>query len=56
VKIRGLSLREIVDILSDPVVQKTLFLSQGHIDVFCPAEVDTSKVEEEDTNNITGTA
>lgn len=36
---------------------KKLFISEGHIDVVCPAEVDTSTVEEEeDANNVTGTA
>jgi len=54
VKIRGLTLREIAGILCDPVVQETVFVSQGHIEVVCPAEVGTSTVEEEDRNNITG--
>jgi len=42
VQIRGLRLREIVDILCYPVVQETVFVSQGHNDVIvCPEEVDT---------------
>ena len=53
-KIRGLMLREIVDSLCDPVIQKTVFVSQGHTDVACAAEVDTSTYEEGDTNNVTG--
>jgi len=55
VKIRGLTLREIVDILCDPVFQETRFVIQGHVDVACPAEFDTSTDEEEDPNNVTGT-
>jgi hypothetical protein len=44
-----------VDILCDAVVQETIFVIQGHVDVACPAEVDTSTEEEEDPNNVTGT-
>jgi hypothetical protein len=55
-KILGLTLREIVNILCDPVVPETAFVSRSHIDVaVCPAEFDTSTVEEEDTNNGTET-
>jgi hypothetical protein len=47
VKIRGLTLREIVDILCDPAVRETVFVSQGHIDVVVyAAKVDTSTVAE----------
>jgi hypothetical protein len=45
-----------VDILRDPIVQETVCISKDHIDVVvCPAEGYTSTVEEEDTNNVTGT-
>jgi len=56
VKIRGLKLGEIVVSLCDPIIQETVFVSQGHTDVVaCPAEVDTSTDDEEDTNSVTGT-
>jgi hypothetical protein len=41
--------------ICNPVVQETTFVIQSHVDVACPAEVDTLTDEEEDPNNSTET-
>ena len=56
VKIRGLTLGEIVDIWGVPAVEGTALASQGHAEVVvCPAEVDTLTDEKEYPGNVTGT-